>query len=647
MHGRHWTAITLAILAAATTLARQPAPSSRGVDISGDLRQWHKVTLTLEGPQADERSRDPNPFRDYRMTVRFTHESGVPAYGVPGYFAADGNAAQTSATAGSKWRAHLAPDKSGRWDWRISFVRGRDAAIDGAAAGAAEPIPPYDGLEGSFLIGTTDKTAPDFRARGRLEYVGGHHLRFAGTGDYFLKVGTDSPETLLAFADFDGTSAVKPAVPLHTYGSHVADWAPGDPTWKDGKGKGLIGAINYLASKGANSMSFLTYNAGGDGDNVWPFVARGDKFHYDVSKLDQWQIVFDHAQRKGLYLHFKLQETENDDNHRGDYRDGRPPGGLDTSQASWADRVVESLDGGAIGPERRLYLREIVARFGYALALNWNLGEENTQSTAQQRAMAEYITRVDPYPHHVVVHTHPHGQRQIYPDLLGEQSVLTGASLQNDWNAVHQRTLDWLAASRRTGRPWVVANDEQGDSLSGVPPDPGYKGFSGKDARGRVVQTVDDIRKLTLWGNLMAGGAGVEYYFGYLLPENDMLAEDFRSRDRSWEYGRIALDFFRAQQIPFWTMGSADGLVSNPASDNSTWCLARPGEVYVVYLPAGGTTSLDLAGAAGQFTIRWFDPRHGGALKTGSVTSVPAGGTVALGEPPDSPAEDWVVLVRR
>ena len=72
------------------------------------------------------------------------------------------------------------------------------------------------------------------------------------------------------------------------------------PTWKDGKGKGLIGAINYLSSKGANSMSFLPYNAGGDGDNVWPFVDRDDKFHYDVSKLDQWQIVFDHAQPRGF-----------------------------------------------------------------------------------------------------------------------------------------------------------------------------------------------------------------------------------------------------------------------------------------------------------------------------------------------------------
>mgnify|MGYP001388129186 CR=1 FL=1 len=81
----------------------------------------------------------------------------------------------------------------------------------------------------------------------------------------------------------------------------------------DGKGKGLIGALNYLSDKGCNTFSFLTYNAGGDGDNVWPFIARDDKLHYDCSKLDQWGIVFDHAQAKGLYLHFKMQEQENDD----------------------------------------------------------------------------------------------------------------------------------------------------------------------------------------------------------------------------------------------------------------------------------------------------------------------------------------------
>ena len=106
--------------------------------------------------------------------------------------------------------------------------------------------------------------------------------------------------------------------------------APGDPTWKGGHGKGLVGALNSLASRGVNAFSFLTYNAGGDGDNVWPFMERDSKLHYDCFKLDQWQVVFDHAQTQGLSLHFKTQETENDDQRLGHERTpGTVPEALD------------------------------------------------------------------------------------------------------------------------------------------------------------------------------------------------------------------------------------------------------------------------------------------------------------------------------
>ena len=612
------------------------------VSITGELRQWHKVTLTLAGPHADERATAPNPFMDYRMTVTFAHESGSPIYRVPGYFAGDGDAAHTSATSGNKWRAHLAPDKPGRWTYRIAFVSGKSVALTPPPAG--QNVAPFDGRSGAFQVTATDKKSPDFRARGRLRYTGRHYLQFAGTGDHFLKLGSDSPETLLAYADFDGTVARKPAVPLHTFTPHVQDWRAGDPTWKGERGKGLIGAINYLATKGVNSISFLPYNAGGDGDNVWPFVERDDKFHYDVSKLDQWQIVFDHAQQRGVYLHFKLQEQEIDDNLRGNPNEparGRGPAA--------SGPVTEALDGGDLGQERRLYVRELVARFGYLLALNWNIGEENTQSSEQQLAMAMNLRDTDPYGgHHIVVHTFPNGQERVYPGLLGTLSPFTGASLQMAWNAVHERTWRWVAASSQAKKPWVVANDEQGPAGLGVPPDPGYAGFAGKDAQGRDVgYTLHDIRKYTLWGNLMAGGAGVEYYFGYGLPDNDLVAENFRSRDQSWDYARIAIDFFHTQKIPFWEMTNADGLVGNDRHDNSRYAFAKANDVYLVYLPTGGTTSLDLSAAKGQFGVEWFDPRNGGALKPGSVRAVTGGAPAALGTPPDSPGEDWLAVVRR
>lgn len=610
---------TLILLAAAAI------PLSAQVAVTGEPRLWHKVTLTFTGPEASETGAE-NPFLDYRLEVEFTHASGGPGYRVPGYFAADGNAGETSAVSGNKWRVHFAPDKTGEWRYRASMVKGPRVAVEG---GAGAPVAGVDGASGSIRVSASDKRAPDFRARGRLRYTGEHYLRFAGTNEYFLKAGADSPETLLAYEDFDGTSTRK--VPLKKYGPHVNDWRPGDPTWKGGKGKGLIGALNYLSGKGLNAVSFLTYNVGGDGDNVWPHVSPDDKLRMDVSKLDQWQIVFDHAQARGLYLHFKLQEQENDDNRIGaEPRDGNVPA---------------ALDGGRLGPQRKLYLRELIARFGYALALNWNLGEENTQSAGEQRDMARYIRDTDPYKHHIVVHTFPNWQDRVYSQLTGEQSVLTGASLQMHWDQVHQRTLQWRRASAAAGRRWVVANDEQGSAAHGVPPDDGYQGFDGKDRQGKPVHNMHDIRKKVLWGNLMAGGAGVEYYFGYQLAENDLVAEDFRSRDKSWDYCRHALEFFRGQRIPFWEMEPADALGGNAKEENGTFVFARKGSVYVVYLPEGGPATLDLTGATGAFTVRWFNPRSGGALANGAVTRVRGGGSVSLGEPPG--AGDWVALVRK
>lgn len=78
--------------------------------ISGELRQWHDVVLTFDGPQTNE-SAEPNPFLSCRLDVTFT--KGAKKYVVPGYFAADGDAANTSAKSGNKWRVHFVPDETG------------------------------------------------------------------------------------------------------------------------------------------------------------------------------------------------------------------------------------------------------------------------------------------------------------------------------------------------------------------------------------------------------------------------------------------------------------------------------------------------------------------------------------------------------
>jgi hypothetical protein len=583
------------------------------IKLSGELRQWHDVVLDLAGPFAHEQDRVPNPFTDYRLDVLFSHEGGEATYRVPGYFAADGDAANSSAESGTVWRVHFRPDRTGIWSYRVQFSKGKGIAVSDQPAG--DSVAELNGKTGSFTIELSDKTGRDLRAKGRLDYVGKHYLRFAGSGEYFLKQGADAPENLLAYADFDGafkTDGIKDNL-IKKWDAHVRDWQPGDPTWGKGRGKALIGAINYLASEGMNAVSMLTLNINGDDRNVFPYTAYESRDQLDVSKLAQWEVVLSHAERQGLFLHFKTQETENEC----------------------------LLDNGDTGPQRRLYYRELIARFGHHLALNWNLGEENgswgrnhkkghLQSTKQRQAMAQFFHDNDPYQHHIVIHN-----GQSPDDLLGDASHLTGFSLQTgsaEFTQVHRRTLEYLRKSRAAGKPWVVACDEPGDASHSLVPDADDP-------------THDTPRANALWGQLLAGGAGCEWYFGYKHAHSDLTCQDWRSRDLWWDQCRIALDFFRENDIPFWEMANANALVGNPENKPATYCFASPGRFYVIYRRPNTDVILDLTNSRLPFELLWFNPRTGGKLAKGSVSLLKGGAKVSLGQPPE-PAKDWVALIR-
>lgn len=573
-----------------------PCGKPEAAELSGDLMKWHKVTLTFDGPVTSETA-EYNPFLNYRLNVTFTHSDGT-SYKAPGYFAADGDAANTSAESGSKWRVHFAPDRTGKWIWRASFRKGENVAVNDDD-GAGTPVGPIDGTTGSFSITPSDKTGRDLRSRGRLDYVGERYLRFAETGEYFLKCGADAPENLFAYADFDGdfkTDGKKDKF-IKTWEPHVGDWRPGDPSWQGDKGKGLIGAINYLASEGMNAFSFLTNNIKGDDDNVFPYLNYNERARMDVSRLDQWEIVFEHGNNMGMYLHFKTLETENE----------------------------LLLDGGDLGPQRKLYYRELIARFSHHLALNWNLGEEiNDATTEQKTSWAEYIWNTDPYKHHIVIHNGAN-----HYDLLGPDSELTGFSLQTnkpDFNRVHGRTKEYIDKSEDAGKKWVVACDEPGDAKHGMVTD-------AEDP------THDNGRKNALWGNLMSGGAGVEWYFGYNHPHSDLTCQDWRSRDLLWDQCRVALQFFKAYSIPFWAMTPNDEL-----SDEASWMMAgqETGGKYIAlaYLFNGGKSEISLP--KGDYAYGWFNPRTGDGLTELLDTGTVQGGKQTFTAPDD---QDWALVI--
>ena len=568
----------------------------QALTVTGELKKWHPVTITLDGPQASEDG-SPNPFLDYRFEVSFS--LGQETITVPGYFAADGNAAETGATSGNKWRAHFVPPETGTWTFRTSFRQGTDVALSTEST-AGSSFAPYDNVFSTVTIDDTDKGGDDFRGKGVLRYTGASYMQF-DNGEYYIKGGTDSPENFLAYQDFDATYSTGSENFVKSYTAHVSDWQEGDPTWQNGKGKGIIGGVNYLASEGVNSIYFITMNIEGDTKDVWMYTSHTERLRFDVSKLAQWDIVFKHMTQKGIKLHVVTQETENE----------------------------LLLDGGTLGRERKAYFKELVARFGYHNAVIWNLGEENNQTAHDQRqAYADYIRAFDAYDHPIVIHTLPGQWDLVYGPFLGNQNF-EGPSIQiGTPEDAHWITLDWINKSANAGRKWIVTIDESGPWQDGATPD-------GPDNNHWL------IRREILWGNLMAGGAGVEWYFGYEHPNNDFNAEDFRSRDLFWDYTRHALTFFNTY-LPFYEMTSLDGL----SSDQNSYVFGKEDEIYAVYLKWGGTANLNLNGSSKTYTIEWFNPRTGGSLVNGTIAEITGPGSVSIGQPPSEQSEDWVALIK-
>ncbi len=581
------------------------AGTGQDVTLSGEPRKWHKLSLTFRHDQVLSEAGTPNPFLDLRLVVYFQHESGQVVT-VPGFFAADGVAAESGATAGNCWRANFTPDLAGIWTYTTSFRSGSQIALDADPA-AGQPAS-FDGTSGAFTIEPADPRDPGFLSRGRLEYVGGHHLQLAETHAGFLTNGAGSPENFFAYHEFDNTFDQGGALNdlntagaldgLHHYDAHLADYVDlGVPLW-NGKGQRIFGALSYLATRGVNSLFALSYNIdGGDGREVWPWFPATDKLRFDVSKLAQWERVVDHMTCAGIVWHVMTQETENE----------------------------FVLDSGALGVERKLYYRELVARFAHAPGLVWNLGEENDNTPDQRMAYSDHLRALDPYDHPIGLHNHNGDLSGAYGALLG--SHLEIATLQSDLFSVPFEVQTLVNESQIAQRPWTVTFSEQGPANDGAVPD-------------SVDFWHDSIRKEGLWPTLLGQGGGCEWYFGYEHPHSDLDCEDFRSRDNLWLLSARALDFLR-DHVPFEEMEHADQLAAGAGPS----VLTERGEFYVVYLPFGGPVSLDLESHVGPFLVSWFDARNGGALQPGAVAQVSGPGFQSLGSPPA--AGDWAAFVRR
>lgn len=229
----------------------------------------------------------------------------------------------------------------------------------------------------------------------------------------------------------------------------------------------------------------------------------------------------------------------------------------------------------------------------------------------------------------------------------------------------------WSTAEVLHDEPWLDYNQSQvghGRMANEMIPDVVSEAYSMEPAKPIVVTepwyefvegnpTGRDVR-FGAWTALLSGAAGHTYGGGHVwlahVPESPAgggpwpLQKEFEPDTLDYE-GAVSMghmaDFF--QTVNWWKMAPHPNLVREYPDK---YCLAAPGEEYVVYLRWGGTVKIDLSAASehDRFEYSFFDPGTGeyrGAdeVKGGAIRFFSAPG----GYPGSEAFTDWVLRIRR
>ena len=562
--------------------------------ITGELKQWHNVTISFKGPDCHE---EAETYTNYRLNITFHHPKSGAKMIVPGYFAADGNAAGTGATAGNIWRVHLSPPKTGLWKFKVSCRQGENIAVS-SEPGAGKSVKTLDNISGSFTVLDSDKNGIDLRSKdkGLIKNNNDFYLTYQGSGKPCIIGGPGIPENFFGYKGFDAGGN-------KDYTDHIKDWQMGDPVWGQGKGKGIIGAVNFIANTGCNGLYVILNNIGGDGKDVYPHPSKTAKTVYDCSKLDQWEIVFSHLEKKGIVTIIMLQETEPENE--------------------------KYYDKGKLGPERKIYFRELIARLGHHNGLIFDNGEENDMTNKQQIERIDWIKSIDPYDHPCTSHTRTakKGKDSIsrrYKYLLGYKGIdLTSWQINEDFFNEGSVIEEWRKKSAEKDVKWAIGLSEPHD----------YE-----------YDNLEKARKIYTWPVFMSGGSAL---WAYVKKRGNHKYDYHCQNLHEFEIAlrQIGYTVSFLKNLPLLEMEPVHDLVSSSA-EGKTYCLAKKGEIYVVYQKNTGNIKLDLRDTDPKktFTVKWFNPRIG--KYHGDPISITGGEWIDIESKPGEQTHDWVILVK-
>ena len=261
---------------------------------------------------------------------------------------------------------------------------------------------------------------------------------------------------------------------------------------------------------------------------------------------------------------------------------------------------------GALTDAEKLLYRYAVARLAAYSNVWWDLGNEHNEYRDRRwaRTMGKLVKAWDPYDRLVSAHAY---DEWLYDNEPWADWIIT--QHYGDWQALNRRVLRYAEIPK----PYV--NEEYG--------------YEGNRAKPGHLQNVELVRR-SHWAIALAGGyatygdwtRGAPFYAGHI---------GAGQAPAQLKWLRETLE-----KLPYVEMTPANKLI-----EGAGLCLAKQTEVYLVYLPEGGSVVLrtGVLETAARWAVTWLDPR------TGREKARSASGERLVLRAPD--ARDWVVIVRR
>ena len=276
---------------------------------------------------------------------------------------------------------------------------------------------------------------------------------------------------------------------------------------------------------------------------------------------------------------------------------------------------------GAGSDDERRFLHYAVARFSAFSNVTWDLGDdlEGYRNDAWAHATGTLVEQWDPYRH--LATSHP--MKTIHQDRGSDWFDFTS---YQDWSRQqHSLMLQSRELQKKSGRIIPQTNEEYGyEDHYPLWAEPGSDSA--------------DILRRTAWDIVMAGGyqtAGETCRRGTnIWPDTGGGWMNGRGDDTMTMflgYGHM-VDFFTS--FEWWKTEPHDELVNS-----GMYCLAKPGEIYAIYLPKPGKVTVKLK--PGTYHAMFFSALSGEKISLPDVQ----GPSWTSPETPDR--YDWALLLQR